>query len=41
MSFSLDNFFSVINRQHMPSLQPGLRVDGHLAVTNFRPDDPK
>jgi len=23
------------------SLQPGLRVGGHLALTDFRPDDPK
>jgi len=25
----------------MSSLQPGLRLGGHLALTDFRPDDPK
>jgi len=28
-------------RTQRSGLQPGLRVDGHLALTDFRPEEPK
>jgi len=33
--------FSSLQADSKVNLQPGLRVGGHLALTDLRPDDPK
>jgi len=41
MAMGLCSVYSSLQVDLKSSLQPGLRVGDHMALTDFRPDDPK